>query len=126
MFPDALQEVPQLRHGRVPDLRPQFGDVFCHDGAEPVLACLRETRLLQLFQCPQSWVVPNMHTKAQVKAIYLSNHTVSRGLMILILLNLLPCFDFSFVRLSKPQLLVMAGNICKTEKHPKTKQYPHC
>lgn len=44
--------------------------------------------------------------------------------MIMILFNILPCFDFSFARLSKPQFLVMAGNICKTEKHPKTKQYP--
>lgn len=69
VFPDALQEVPQLRHGRVPNLRPQFGDVFSHDGAEPVLARFRETRLLQLFQCPQCWVVPN-NSSAQVKFNY--------------------------------------------------------
>lgn len=70
VFPDALQEVPQLRHGRVPDLRPQFGDVFSHDGAEPVLARLWETRMLQLFQCPQGWVVPKTHASARVKLIY--------------------------------------------------------
>lgn len=69
VFPDALQEVPQLRHGRVPDLRPQLGDVFSHDGAEPVLARLWETRMLQLFQRPQGRVVPNTHASARVKFI---------------------------------------------------------
>lgn len=62
VFPDALQEVPQLRHGRVSDLCPQFGNVFGHDGAESVLAGSGKTRPLQLLQRPQRWVVPNIHT----------------------------------------------------------------
>lgn len=62
VFPDALQEVSELRHGRVSDLRPQFGDVFRHDGAEPVLTGSGETRELQLLQRPQRRVVPNKHT----------------------------------------------------------------
>lgn len=63
VLPDALQEVSQLCHGRVPDLRPQFGDVFCHDGAEPVLTRLGKTRLLQLLQSAQSRVVPTVTQK---------------------------------------------------------------
>lgn len=66
VFPDALQEVSQLRHGRVADLYPQFGDVFGHDGAEAVLTGPGKTRLLQLLQCPQRRVVPDTHTHTQV------------------------------------------------------------
>lgn len=62
VFPDALQEVSQLGHGRVPDLRPQFGDVFRHDGAEPVLTRPGKTRLFKLLQRPKCRVVPNTHT----------------------------------------------------------------
>lgn len=61
VFSDALQEVPQLRHGRVPDLCPQLGNVFGHDGAESVLASFGETSPLELFQRPQRWVVPKIH-----------------------------------------------------------------
>lgn len=60
VLPDALQEVSQLCHGRVPDLCPQLGDVFCHDGAEPVLTHSGKTRLFQLLQSPQSRVVPTV------------------------------------------------------------------
>lgn len=76
VFPNALQEVPQLRHGRVPNLRPQFGDVFSHDGAKPVLACLWETRVLQLFECPQGWVVPN--TCKSTGQVHLGSENVGR------------------------------------------------
>ena len=62
VFADALQEVSELRHGRVSDLRPQFGDVLRHDGAEPVLTGPGKTRELQLLQSPQRRVVPNTHT----------------------------------------------------------------
>jgi len=62
VFADALQEVSELRHGRVPDLRPQLGAVLRHDGAEPVLTGSGQTRVLQLLQRPQRWVVPNTHT----------------------------------------------------------------
>ncbi len=62
VLPDALQEVSQLRHGRVPDLRPQLGDVFRHNGAETILTRPGKTCLLQLLQRPQRWVVPNTHT----------------------------------------------------------------
>lgn len=61
VFPDALQEVSQLGHGRVPDLRPQFGDVFRHDGAEPVLTRPGKTCLFKLLQRPECRVVPNTH-----------------------------------------------------------------
>lgn len=49
VFADALQEVSQLRHGRVLDERPQLGDVLSHDGAEPVLAGSGKTRVFQLL-----------------------------------------------------------------------------
>lgn len=49
VFADAFQEVSELRHGGVPDVRPQFGDVLCHDGAEPVLTGSRKTCVFQLL-----------------------------------------------------------------------------
>lgn len=109
VFPDALQEVPQLRHGCVPDLRPQFGDVFSHDGAEPVLARLRETRLLQLFQCAQGWVVPS---KCTGQIHLLSSKLVECAWNVLIAASGVPPF------------WVTAGNIGKSEKHQKNKQRP--
>lgn len=69
VLPDALQEVSQLCHGRVPDLYPQFGNVFRHNGAEPVLARPGKTRVLQLLQSPQRWVVPNTHTHTRTQSI---------------------------------------------------------
>lgn len=49
VLPDALKKVSQLCHRRVPDLRPQFGDVFCHDGAEAILTGPGEAGVLQLL-----------------------------------------------------------------------------
>lgn len=60
VLPDALQEVSQLCHGRVPDLCPQLGDVFCHDWAKPVLTHPGKTCLFELLQGSQSRVVPTV------------------------------------------------------------------
>lgn len=67
VFADAFQEVSELRHGRVPDLRPQLGDVFRHDGAEAVLTGPGKTRGLQLLQRPQRRVVPAVKTRVNFK-----------------------------------------------------------
>lgn len=36
MLADALQEVFEVRHGDVSDLRAQTWDILCHDGAETI------------------------------------------------------------------------------------------
>lgn len=137
MLPDALQEVSQLSHGRVPDLCPQFGDVFRHDGAEPVFTSPGKTRLLQLLQRPQRWVVPDTHMhkckntkqfKKKKEKVFIQSYTQLISFELI-----LKQIWFSFVRAklcsfadADYNFLDKGGKICKTNRHAAIKQCPGC